>query len=135
MIWKTKTHEFTATVCQKTGKTCPALARMASAIAQAMETAVPATTPDFEIEGSSELTHCPEGCTARFQAQTDRIRVFCGTDVEASIDTLDGYADMMFGTTFSAMPADLLANPPCAMLEVSALAPQPVTGTTEHMAL
>lgn len=34
MIWKTKTHEFSATVCQRTGKTCPALARLARSISK-----------------------------------------------------------------------------------------------------
>ncbi len=135
MIWKTKTHEFTATVCQKTGKTCPAMARMARAITQAMETASPATTPDFEIEGSSELAHCAQGCTARFRAQAGQIRIFCGTDADTPIEPLDGYAELMFGTTFASLPADLLTTPPCAMLEVSVLTKQPVTQAAQHMAL
>lgn len=135
MIWKTKTHEFTATVCQRTGKTCPALARMARAIAQAMETATPAATPDFQVEGSSDLTHCAQGCTARFRAHREQIRVFCGTDAGAPIEILDGYAEMMFGTALTALPADLLADPPCAMLEVSARTPQPAVQVSGHMAV
>ena len=127
MIWKTRTHEYTATVCQRTGKTCPALARMARAMAQAMAEAHPVATSEFEIEGSSELTHCPEGCTARFRAQPDQMRVFCGTDAAANTKQLDDYADMIFGTDIQTMPSGVIETPPCAMLEVLALRPrQPV---------
>ncbi|KIC40792.1 hypothetical protein RA27_13645 [Ruegeria sp. ANG-R] len=122
MIWKTNTHAFTATVCQRTGQPCPALARMARALTHAMATARPVTTSDFLIEGSSELSHCPEGCTARFRAQSDQVRVFCGTDPEIETDRLDDYANMMFGTEFNSLPSGLLSTPPCAMLEASVLA-------------
>ncbi|WP_108861171.1 hypothetical protein [Ruegeria sp. Alg231-54] len=125
MIWKTTTHEFTATLCQKTGKTCPALAQMARALAEAMATAQPMTTSEFEVDGSSELTHCDEGCTARFRASPARIRVYCGANTGASADTLDEYADMMFGPDFSTLPAGVLAALPCAMLQASALVPCP----------
>ncbi len=135
MIWKTKTHQFTATVCQKTGKTCPALAQMARAVVQAMEAAVPASTPDFELEGSSELAHCAQGCFARFRAQADQVRVFCGTDVDTAIETLDDYADMMFGLEFTTRPAKLLPTPPCAMLEASIIAQSPVVQPERHAAL
>ncbi|WP_170335653.1 hypothetical protein [Ruegeria arenilitoris] len=135
MIWKTKTHEFSATVCQRTGKTCPALAQVARVITQAIETAAPATTPDFQVEGSSELSHCPEGCTARFRARQDQIRVYCGAEPDVSTDSLDSYADMMFTDTFRSLPADVLAHPPCAMLEVSTLAPSPVAHPEQHAAL
>lgn len=135
MIWKTKTHQFTATVCQKTGKTCPALAQTARAIVQALDTAVPATTPDFEFEGSTELSHCPQGCMARYLARKDQIRVFCGSDETDPMDALNGYAEMLFGTAFSTQSAGRLTATPCAMLEVSALPttrPEPVL---EQMAL
>ncbi len=135
MIWKTKTHEFKATVCQRTGKTCPALAQMARAIVDAMNTATPVTRPEFQVEGSSELTHCAPGCTARFKAQKERIRVFCDTPDDTLADTLDSYADMMFGATINAMPAGLMSNPPCAMLEVDALAPRPVARVDNQVAL
>ena len=135
MMWKTKTHQFTATVCQRTGRTCPALAQMARAVVQAMETAIPATTPQFELEGNSELTHCTQGCFARFRAQADQIRVFCGTDADTPIETLDDYADMMFGLEFTTRPANLLPTPPCAMLEVSTLAQNPVAQPERHVAL
>ncbi|NVO58180.1 hypothetical protein HW561_20515 [Rhodobacteraceae bacterium B1Z28] len=127
MIWKTKTHEYAATVCQRTGKTCPALARMARTIAQAMAEAGPVSAANFEIEGSSELTHCPKGCSARFRAHCDRIRVFCGTDPDDAINSLDDYADMIFDSDFSTLPAGVISNPPCAMLEVSTLTPRKVT--------
>ncbi|WP_170774699.1 hypothetical protein [Ruegeria lacuscaerulensis] len=131
MIWKTKTHEFTATVCQKTGAPCPALARMARALTDAMATARPATTDAFEIEGSSDLTHCAEGCSARFRAQPDQIRVFCGVAADTPAERLDRYADMLFGADFTAHAASLLPTPPCAMMEVVTTAPQPAA-PTEH---
>ncbi|SDX49202.1 hypothetical protein SAMN05444358_106145 [Ruegeria halocynthiae] len=121
MIWKSNTHEFTATVCQRTGAPCPALAQMARALTQAISTAGRVTTSGFQVEGSSELSHCPEGCVARFRAQSNQIRVFCGTDPEIAADLLDDYANMMFGTEPVSLPSSVLATPPCAMLEASVL--------------
>lgn len=126
MIWKTKTHKFSATLCQRTGQPCPALARMARAIAHSMETARPVTQDCFEVEGSSELNHCAEGCMARFRANPDQIRVFCGTDTGADVEVLDRYADMLFGIDTTALPASGLTTPPCAMIEVLSLDPTPV---------
>ncbi|WP_170417094.1 hypothetical protein [Ruegeria atlantica] len=125
MIWKTTTHEFTATLCQKTGKTCPALARMARALTDAMATAQPVTTSEFEVEGSGELAHCTEGCTARFRASPSQIRVYCGANAGDPADMLDDYADMMFGPEFATLPSGVLTTLPCAMLQASALAPHP----------
>ena len=135
MIWKTATHEFSATLCQKTGKTCPAMARMARAMAEAMATAGPVTTNEFEMEGSSDLTHCGEGCTARFRASPARIRVYCGTNADDPTDKLDDYADMMFGDTFAPRPVGALAELPCAMLEASALAPRPAQNAEHQVAV
>ncbi|WP_425081838.1 hypothetical protein [Ruegeria arenilitoris] len=135
MIWKTKTHQFTATVCQRTGKTCPALAQMARAIVQAMDAVVPATTPDFEFDGSTELAYCTQGCSARFRAQKDLIRVFCGTSEDAPLESLDVYADMMFGPDVTMRPAGILTTPPCAMLEVTAIPPNPVAQAERQVAL
>ncbi|WP_170468040.1 hypothetical protein [Ruegeria arenilitoris] len=133
MIWKTHTHEYTATLCQKTGKPCPALAQLARAITQAMDAAQPVTTSEFEMDGSSELSHCGEGCTARFRASPARIRVYCGTNAEDSAETLEGYADMMFGADFAMLPAGALTTAPCAMLEARALAPRPSQETVQQI--
>lgn len=127
MIWKTGTHQFTATICQRTGKTCPALARAARAIVQAMATAGPATTDAFEVEGSTDLAHCLQGCAARFHAQHDQVRIYCGVDAEIGLDRLDDYAELMFGTALPSLPATMMDNPPCAMLEAVTLAPQQAT--------
>lgn len=124
MIWKTKTHEFSSTLCQRTGKPCPALARLARAMVDAIETAGRCATQDFEIEGSSDLHHCPEGCTARFHARRDQIRLFSGIDAEAPVDGLDRYADVFFGSEFRTLTSDTLATRPCAMLQVRSHAPQ-----------
>ncbi|MEX0327572.1 MAG: hypothetical protein AB3N07_02520 [Ruegeria sp.] len=128
MIWKSNTHQFSATVCQRTGKTCPALARMARALVQSISTAGSATTRELEIEGSAELTHCPGGCTARFRAQPDEIRIFCGTLPNSDIDKLDDYANLMFGTAPGALPSGAITDPPCAMLQ--ALACEPTRSAT-----
>ncbi len=133
MIWKTRTHEFSATVCQRTGKPCPALAQMARALTRAVASAGPAATPQFAVEGSSELAHCPEGCMARFHARPDKIRVFCGTNEETPGDRLEDYADMMFCAEFRALPSAILSDPPCAMLEASALAGRQVAAQTGHL--
>ncbi|WP_170593329.1 hypothetical protein [Ruegeria arenilitoris] len=123
MIWKTDTHEFAATICQRTGKTCPALARMARAIAQAMATAQAATSPDFQVEGSSELAHCEHGCTARFDARSERIRVYCGAAADSPSDCLETYADMLFDDQSDALPAQVISDRPCAMLQATAIMP------------
>ncbi|KUJ79076.1 hypothetical protein [Ruegeria profundi] len=135
MIWKTKTHQFSATVCQKTGKTCPALAQMARSVVRAVETAVPATTPDFEFDGNSELSHCPQGCVARFRAQKDLIRIYCGATEDAPLEVLETFADMMFGPDTATRPAGMLTTPPCAMLEVTTLATDPAVTMDRQMAL
>ncbi len=121
VIWKTKTHQFSATICQRTGRTCPALAQVARALATSTTEAATATSSDFEIEGSSELGFCPAGCTARFRASRDEIRVFCGADPDVETEKLDNYADLLFGTSVHSVSADTLANPPLAMLEALAL--------------
>ncbi len=122
MIWKTGTHQFSATICQRTGKTCPALARIARALATSMAESAPAATTEFEIQGSSELAHCTDGCTARFRARADEVRVFCGAGSDDAIEHLDSYADLLFGTETAALSTSILSNPPCAMLEVLTLA-------------
>lgn len=126
MIWKTKTHQFTATICQHTGRTCPALARVARALAASMSKAKSATTDDFEIEGSVELAHCATGCTARFRAHQDEVRLYCGVHSDADTDQLDSYADLMFEAEVTSLPSGMLADLPCAMLQVEALTPRDV---------
>ncbi len=129
MIWKTETHQFTATICQRTGKTCPAMARMARTLAQSVLTAGQSTTRDLEIEGSVELAYCASGCTARFSAQSDEVRVYCGVEADADVARLDGYANLMFGTEFTTLPSGMIPNPPCAMLQALALEPKKRTQT------
>ena len=121
MIWKTNTHKFSATICQRTGKNCPALARLARALATSVGKAGPTTTAGFGIEGSCDLTHCASGCTARFRSGPEETRVFCDADSDVAIDHLDSYADLMFGTDSHPIPGGTLSRPPCAMLEVLTL--------------
>ncbi|MDA7966901.1 hypothetical protein [Ruegeria sp.] len=132
MIWKTDTHQFTATICQRTGKTCPALAQVARAAVQAIATAAPATTAEFEVEGTADLTHCTQGCTARFQARPDRVRVYCGADPEVNGDCLNDYAELMFGSAFTTLPSHAISTPPCAMLQAEILAPRDPTPVESH---
>lgn len=133
MIWKTKTHEYSATVCQRTGKTCPALARLARSVSEAMTQATAATGDEFEFDGGSELAHCAEGCHATIRAQSDRIRIFCGTQSEVQPEDLNAYADLIFGNTFTTLPSGLIADPPCAMIEVVTLRPRKPVHAPEHL--
>ncbi len=117
MMWKTNSHLFTATMCQHTGKPCPALAQMACNLAKSMSASTTVTSKDFEIEGSVSLGHCAKGCNAVFTAGHDRIRVFCGVPPETEIEGLDLFADMLLSTRVNAMPSCSLAKHPCAILE------------------
>ncbi|SLN15694.1 hypothetical protein TRL7639_00269 [Falsiruegeria litorea R37] len=116
MIWKTNTHLFSATVCQHTGKTCPAVQRMAEKLSQAMVASKPMTSDDFEIEGNSVLKHCPMECPARFTASHDRIRIFCGVTPEAETEDLNRFADALFDPQPRPMPAGTFERP-CALAE------------------
>lgn len=116
MIWKTDTHLLTATTCQHTGSTCPALVRMAENLTQAMTTAKPVTTEDFEIQGNNTLTHCPKACPAKFQASHDRIRIFCGVAEEADMGRLNLFADALLSPDNRGFVSP--GGPvPCAMVE------------------
>ncbi len=117
MMWKTNSHLFTATMCQHTGKPCPALAQMACNLAKGMSTSTTVTSRDFEIEGSVSLGHCATGCNAVFSAGHDRIRVFCDVPPETEIDQLDQFADMLLSARDIPMPSGSLTNRPCAILE------------------
>lgn len=117
MIWKTNSHIFTATLCRHTGRTCPALARMAEKLAQAMDKAKPVTTEDFEIEGNSTLKNCPHACSARFRASHERIRIFCDVGADEDGNRLDQFADTLLSPEAVMLPAGWLAQPPCALLE------------------
>ena len=132
MIWKTNSHLFTATVCQHTGETCPAVQRMVEKLSQAMVASKPMTSDDFEIEGNSVLKHCPMECPARFTASHDRIRIFCGVTPEAETDDLNRFAD----TLFDLHPRPLAAGTfqrPCAIAE--AVPTDTVTQTAQHAVL
>lgn len=119
MIWNTKDHQFTATLCQNTGLPCPALARMAKKLVQAMTHAHAVATDEFELEGSGVLNHCPTECIARYSARHDRIRVFCGVDEQADLNALNRFADALLGDGDCGFPASS-APRPCAMIEVEA---------------
>ena len=134
MIWKTKTHQYSATLCQRTGKPCPALARLARAMVDAVDAGSRCATSEFEIEGSSELQHCAEGCTARFRACSDQIRLYCGVDAEAQTQSLDLYGDMIFNPGFSTLSSGSVPDHPCAMLEVRAIAPKLARFAPAHAA-
>lgn len=122
MIWKTNTHLFSATVCQHTGKNCPAVNRMAEKLAQAIAASKPITTDDFEIEGDSVLKHCPHDCHARFVATHDRIRIFCDVTSEIETSDLNRFADALLKP--SSGPITLaLSQSPCALVEVLPIKP------------
>ncbi len=95
MIWTTETHQFAGTLCQVTGKPCPALSALALNLARAMHKAEPVTGQDFEIEGECALTACGEGCQALYSASHSRIRIFCGAGEAADFGWFDRLADAL----------------------------------------
>jgi len=132
MIWKTASHLFTATVCQKTGATCPAVQEMAEKLSQAMVASRNVTDEDFEIEGNSVLKHCPQECPARFVASHDRIRIFCGVTPAADTEDLNRFANALFDPHPCAMTAGTFERP-CALAEAVPTPAQPET--TQHALL
>ncbi|WP_461403740.1 hypothetical protein [Falsiruegeria mediterranea] len=130
MIWKTNSHLFTATVCQHTGRTCPAVQRMAEKLSQAMMASKPITSGDFEIEGSSVLKHCPMECPAKFTASHDRIRIFCGVTPEAETEGLNRFADALFDPDPNPLTLTQFERP-CAIAEA---VPVTVRQPSEHHA-
>ena len=117
MIWNTKTHRFTATICHRTGTACPAMARTGRELAKSILASGRSATRDIEIEGSVELAYCKNGCTAKFRARVDEVRLYCGVETDAQMDLLDTFAELMFGTDFGILPSSATYNPPCAMLQ------------------
>lgn len=119
MIWKTKTHLISSTVCNRTGQPCPALAELADNLTRAMNAVKPTTTQDFEIEGDVVLNGCSVECSARFRASHEQLRVFCGVSPEAEIDMLDKFADALFSSEGPALVARRNETHPCAMVEAT----------------
>lgn len=116
MIWTKNYQTFAATLCQKTGKPCPALAMMADRLALAMTSARQVTAEDFEIEGSAQLRHCGLECTARYRANHARIRMFAGVEDSSDLDVMDRYLDAIMTVEGREFPATG-TPPPCAMIE------------------
>ncbi|SDE11317.1 hypothetical protein [Ruegeria marina] len=106
MIWTTDTHNFSATLCQRTGKPCSALAAMAQNLAHAMNKAEATTGQDFEIEGEFSLPTCPGGCRALYAASHRRIRVFCGVTETAETSWLNRMADALMDPQGQVLTAD-----------------------------
>ncbi|MCL6282318.1 hypothetical protein M3P21_02155 [Ruegeria sp. 2012CJ41-6] len=117
MIWTKNNRTFAETQCLITGKPCPALARMVDRLADAMDSARTVTAADFEIEGSAQLAHCGQDCTAVYRANHARIRMFAGVAETADLDVMNLYADAMMDPEGQGFPAPDSA-PPCAMIEL-----------------
>ncbi|MGR3614775.1 MAG: hypothetical protein ACU0BB_01870 [Paracoccaceae bacterium] len=116
MIWKTKTHEFTATICMRTGKPCPMAARTLKSLTHAASEAMRGSGEAFEMEGAIELTGCAPGCTARFGISSSLVRLFCDVDAEAELASLNRLADALMkdGNT---LPSSNIDARPVAMLQ------------------
>lgn len=134
MIWTDKNYDYSATLCQYTGKPCAALARLAGTLTQAIDKAVAATGPDFELDGSIAVKGCARECTARFAASRMRTRLFCDVGEDAPQGALDQLADVMLAGVesdgFPALPRDHI---PCAMLQADLrTAPRAGSAATLH---
>lgn len=121
MIWKTKTHECTATICMKTGRPCPMAARALKSLTEATQQALDCAQDSFELEGSIALTGCSEGCAAFFHLAGAHVRVFCDVTDQSDARSLNRYAEMLFGEGGSfpsgatTVPAALLQATPRAV--------------------
>ncbi|MCG6559969.1 hypothetical protein MB818_17295 [Ruegeria sp. 1NDH52C] len=116
MIWTTRTHEFAATLCRRTGRPCPALSALAENLARALRQAEPMTDAGFAIEGHCEMPPCGAGCMARYAASHSRIRVFCGVDEDTALSHLNRFADALMTPDGAGFAAGL-GPVPCAMAE------------------
>ncbi|UWS80127.1 hypothetical protein N1037_03615 [Phaeobacter sp. G2] len=131
-----ETHHFSQSICMHLGKPCPALTRMLTALAGALDKARPVTSAEFELCGDSLLDGCARHCPARFIASHDRIRVFCDVSEAADTATLDLFADTLFQPDSRAFSTTKLHQPPCAMGEaLPKPLPQQTTAQTVHPAL
>ena len=118
MIWTDKTYDYSATLCQYTGKPCAALARLAGTLTQAIDRAVAAAGPEFEMEGSIAVNGCARDCTARFISSRTRTRLFCDIADDVPQVSLDRLADVMLGDAESpGFPALPTSHMPCSMLQ------------------
>lgn len=129
MIWTTETHQFSVTLCRRTGKPCPALSALAQNLARAMQKAEPVTGQDFEIEGECALAACGEGCQSLYSASHSRIRIFCGVGETADFSWFDRLADALMEPGEQVFVND--SRPlPCAMAEARRIAQIPVGNGT-----
>ncbi|MCD9148103.1 hypothetical protein [Pseudophaeobacter flagellatus] len=119
-IGQSHVHRISQSLCLHTGTSCPALARMVTALTGALDKARPVTTPDFELCGESKLEGCPRTCAARFVASHHRIRVFCDVPPAAETSALDRFADALLVPSQEAFPlvASTLPHRPCALAQV-----------------
>lgn len=122
MIWTTETHQFSVTLCRRTGKPCPALSALALNLARAMQKAEPVTGQDFEIDGECELAACAEGCQAFYSASHSRIRIFCGVGETADFSWFDRLADALMEPGGQIIVNDKRPLP-CAMAEARRVLP------------
>lgn len=130
MIWADKSHNYAATQCRHTGRTCPAAARMMRKLAGAMAAAKPMTEDDFEITGTTDLNGCPRRCAARYEASHHGIRLFAGVDEAADSAALNRLADALLNPDGRPLPGSGQTPVPCAMLDAkprpaAAARPQP----------
>ncbi|APG45928.1 hypothetical protein [Phaeobacter porticola] len=99
MHWTDTTHSYTLSTCKHLGRPCPAAEHMLSRLAAALGQARTVTADDFEVAGNCELTACDHPCQARFTANHERIRIYCGVSPEAEQSGLDRFADALFEGT------------------------------------
>ena len=111
------THHISQSICMHQGSACPALTRMLTALAGALDKARPVTTPEFELCGESLLDGCARHCPARFIATHERIRVFCDVTEAADTKALDLLADSLFQSDSRAFATAKPSPRPCAMGE------------------
>jgi hypothetical protein len=108
-------YETIATLCQKTGRPCPAAATAAEQLARAAALAC-AAVPDFGMSSQLRLEGCAQGCAAQFNLDGARIELFCGVDADVDIGALCAFADSFLGTGKPLYGIGKLNEPPRAIL-------------------
>jgi len=109
------TYETIATLCQKTGRQCPAAAAAADHLARAAGLAC-AAVPEFGMSGQLQLEGCAQGCAAQFTLDSARIELFCGVGAEVDIAALCAFADSFLGTGKPLYGIGKLDAPPRAIV-------------------
>lgn len=119
-------YDAIATICQRTGRQCPAALSAADQLARAASLAC-ATEPAFCMTGQLMLEGCAQGCAAQFTLNGTHIELFCGVEADVDIAALCAFSDSFLGTGKALHGIGKLDTPPQAIVRkyiTPSMAPQ-----------